>query len=289
MKTNNTITQASTNNTMDNNVQKSSTLKLTGNTARISAGFLLTALASFNAMAAEGDAFAPGDSDSKWVVGGHVGSYNNPLAGEDTEYFIAPNIEYRGEKFFVKDGEVAYSLYSNSGFSAGAVLTANGSLLSDKSDYKNNEKLAGLEERDGTLDVGVYFMHTTEMGRLKVTLLDEITGEHGGQSADAHYTFDYKVSGWNVNPYLGANWNSSDTVDHFYGVSDSEANANRAAYKGDSAVNLYTGVRGRYEITKNWDVNVGAAYVHLGEGIRDSSIVEDDYIVVSHVGVNYNF
>ncbi|MBB1486816.1 MipA/OmpV family protein [Oceanospirillum sediminis] len=253
---------------------------------------MIAALLSFNALAdshAISDGMKPGDSDSKWVLGGSVGTFNNPLAGEDTEYFVAPNIEYRGERFFLKDGQAGVSLYQQPAYSIGLLLTANGSLLADKDDYKDNVRLAGLKERDGTLDAGVYFIHRSDAGRLKMTLMDEITNEHSGMTADVNYVFDMKMEGWSVNPIVGATWLSSATVDHFFGVGESEVNEHRKAYQGDSALNLYAGVRGRYEVTENWDVTAEATYVHLGAGIKDSSIVEDDYVLVSSVGVNYNF
>lgn len=256
-------------------------------TAQISSAFLVAVLSSGTALA--NDAIGPGDSDSKWVVGGHVGVMSNPYAGENEDSFLMPNVEYRGERFFLKDGEAGYSLYQGEHFSAGAVLSGEGSFLSDKDDYKGNAKLAGLKERDGTLDLGFYVVKDTDMGRVRFTFLEEITGEHDGRSADLKYTFDYKANNLNINPFVGANWTSADKVDHFFGVSSAEATADRAAYKGDSSLNLYAGVRGRYEITKNWDVSATAAYVHLGEGIRDSSIVDEDHVLVGTVGVNYNF
>ena len=48
-------------------------------------------MGSAQVMASEkvSDAYAPGDSDSKWVLGGYGVSLNNPLADEDSaEGFI---------------------------------------------------------------------------------------------------------------------------------------------------------------------------------------------------------
>lgn len=235
------------------------------------------------------DAINPGDSNSRWVLGGSVGAYNNPLAGEGSEYYLSPDVEYRGERFFLKGAEAGVSLYQQPEYSVGLVLTGNGSLLADKDDYKGNVRLAGLKERDDTLDAGFYFIHRSDAGRLKLTVLDEVTGEHHGQSADVNFIFDYKLHSWNINPVVGATWMSEDMVNHFYGVSATEANSHRSAYQGDSAINLYAGIRGRYDITDHWDVTASATYVRLGSGIADSSIVEDDGILVSSLGVNYNF
>lgn len=266
-------------------------MNMTKKALQMTTGALFSSLITVNAYSETlvSDAASPGDSDSKWVVGGYIGGMTNPYADEDSLGFLTPNIEYRGETFFIGDGELGVTLYRTHGFSFGAVLTGQYSYLSDKDEYDDNEKLDGLEERDGTLDAGLYATYTNEMGRLKLTVLDEITGEHGGQSADLHYTFDFKYSDWNINPTVGATWASAESVDHFYGVSNQEANGHRDAYKGKSALNWYAGIRGRYEITENWDVDLNAAYVFLGDGIKDSSIVDEDGLFISSVGVNYNF
>ncbi len=252
-----------------------------------SVALMTVSLCSISSMAS--DAIAPGDSDSKWVVGGQIGTISNPYAGEDTVGFILPNVEYRGENFFVKDGHIAYKLFGTSGFSGGITLTGRGSFLYDDDEYEDNRALAGLKEKDGTLDAGFYLLHKSSLGRLKVTVLDEITGEHNGQSADINYIFDFKIYKWYVNPVIGLAWSSSNSVDHFYGVSEDEETATRAAYEGDDTIDLYTGIRGRYEFTQHWDINLAAVYVNLGSGITDSSIVDEDELFISSVGASYNF
>lgn len=236
------------------------------------------------------DAIAPGDSNSKWVVGGVIGAVENPYLGEDSvDGFISPNVEYRGERFFIKDGDLGVNLLRANGFGVGVLLTGNASYLSDEEYYEDTKELEGLEERDPTLDAGIYLIHNSAMGQFKVKLLQEITGEHDGNAVDANYTFDLTAGDWAINPLVGVAWASKDSVDHFFGVSEKEANEYRDEYKGKAATNLYTGVRGRYEFTENWDMNLGAYYVKLGSGIADSTIIEKDDMFITTVGVNYNF
>lgn len=235
------------------------------------------------------DAVGPGDSNSKWVVGVNAGRMSNPFSDEKNLGFVVPNVEYRGEKLFLKEGALGYNLYRQEQLSAGILLTGNGSFLADHDDYDDNPKLRGLKERDATLDAGFYVQHTTPMGRLKFTVLDGLTGEHGGQSADVNYMFDFSVDKLSINPVVGANWMSADEVDHFFGVSEAEATSDRAAYRGKNSANLYAGVRGRYEISPQWDVSMGATYIRLGSGIADSSIIDENKVVVASVGGNYNF
>jgi outer membrane scaffolding protein for murein synthesis (MipA/OmpV family) len=43
------------------------------------------------------------------------------------------------------------------------------------------------------------------------------------------------------------------------------------------------------ELTDKWDFNFNSGLVALGDGIKDSSIVDEDHLYFSSVGVNYNF
>ena len=236
------------------------------------------------------DAIRPGDSNSKWVLGLGAAVAENPYINEDSEEaFAFPIIEYRGEKFFVKDGEIGYNLVRKNGFGVGLLVTGRDTYLSYDDNYDDNEQLAGVEEREVTADAGIYMLHTSELGQFKMRLLDEVSGEHSGYSADASYTFDLKWNQWRINPAVGLVWESDASVDHFFGVSEQEANQNLKAYKGESATTWFTGIRGRYALTKYWDVDLSAYYVRMGSGITDSSLIEENQLYATSIGVNYNF
>jgi len=250
----------------------------------------LSFLGSFVAMnTLASDAIGPGDSDSKWVVGGAVGTSNNAYAGEDNEGFIYPNIEYNGERFFVKDGTFNLALGQKGEISYGLLLTPSGSFLGDESEYRKNAKLAGLIERKYTVEGGYYVNHTTDLGRFHFTMATDLGNKYNGVTASASYTFDLRVGDWYVNPVVGMAWMGEDKANHLFGVSQVEATSLREAYEADSVLNVFAGVRGRYELSEHWDVNVSGGVVALGDGIKDSSIVDEDYLYHTSVGVNYNF
>ena len=250
----------------------------------------LSVLGSFIAMnTAASDAVGPGDSDSKWVVGGAVGTSNNAYAGEDNEGILYPNIEYNGERFFVKDGSFNLAVGKNGEFSYGLTLAPSGSFLGDESEYRKNSKLEGLIERKYTVEGGFYVNHTTDLGRFNFTMTADLGNKYDGPSAAASYTFDLRAGDWYINPVIGMAWMSEEKTNHFFGVSQAEATNFRDAYKADSVLNVFAGVRGRYELNEHWDVNVEGGVTALGDGIKDSSIVDEDYLYHTSVGVNYNF
>ncbi len=244
---------------------------------------------SVTGVALSRDAIGPGDKDSRWIVGGGAFTATNIYAGEDSESEFLPRVVFNGERLFVKDGLINYSINEWDQVSAGVTVSLAPGFLSDSDEYRSNPELAGLEERDEAVEGGFYVYHTTDMGRMRFSFLSDISNEHDGHTADLNYTFDLKSGDWYINPMVGLNWISSDKVDHLFGVSSAEETATRLSYEGDSTVNVYTGVRGRYEFSNNWDVNLQAGVTHNGSGISDSSIVDEDKSYYGAATFNYSF
>lgn len=250
---------------------------------------LAISAAVFAANTQASDAIGPGDSDSRWIVGASVVGQNNIYAGEDGVGYIFPNIVYNGDRFFVKDGTLNLSIGELNNFSGGLTVGVSGSFLSDEDEYEDTEELNGLIERDAAVEGGFYLNHTTDMGRLNLTVVTDLGDEHDGETVSLGYTFDLHAGEWAINPVVRLRWMSDSKVNHHFGVSASEATATRAEYEADSALNVYAGVRARYEFTENWDIGLETGVTYLDSTIQDSSIVEDDLIFQAGVTVSYNF
>ena len=240
------------------------------------------------------DGYSPGDSDSKWLVGAHAVTLNNPYKSADNINFLLPVVEYRGDVFFLKDGEFGAKIFGsgetdNGIFSSGLLLRGQVSYLEDEDNYDDDEALIGLKERESVGEAGIYFRHKSELGQAKIKLLTDLHDENYGNSAEAQYIFDLSSKQWQVNQTITAIWQDSDRVNHFYGVSASEATSTRAEYKGKSAINLIVGIDGRYRVNENWDIKAGLAYVYLDDAITDSSIVSEEGISLFSMGTEYNF
>ncbi len=254
------------------------------------------------------DAYSPGESDSKWIVGGGLAVWENHYINEgdsrdsdDDEYHyddgeydgtFIPRVEYRGERFFIDDEGLGLTVFRSNGFSTGLILGGDYTYLSDEDEYDDNDRLEGIEERDATANLGLYLLHNHENGQVKATIWQEISDKHDGQSFDLRYSYNFPIGErWNVTPTAGVRWASDDTINHFYGVSEQESIAANdiAAYTGKSTTSVFGGVSARFDINDHWDLTFGAAAVSFGDGIADSPLVKDDNTLISGFGVNYNF
>ncbi len=237
------------------------------------------------------DSVGPGDKDAKWVVGAAAYTSSNPYTGETEDSYFSPSIKYNGEKFFVNgaNASLGYSIAKWGNLSAGVIAGMNLSFLAKEEDFRDNALLNGLNERDNTVDGGFYVNHTTDLGRFNVTVLTDLAGKHDGQSVGASYTMDFTAGDWSINPTVGVQWLSNNIVNHNFGVDATEATAFRSAYDAGPAVNWNAGIRGRYDITENWDLNLAAGVTRLDSSITNSSIIDDDYVSYGSISVGYSF
>ncbi|MFT6878720.1 MAG: outer membrane protein [Sulfitobacter sp.] len=235
------------------------------------------------------DSVGPGDSDSRWIVGATAYSIKSIYSGEGDITGVAPNLEYNGEKFFVKNGSLNFNIGQYEQFTYGVTGRFASSLLADEEEYESNPLLAGINERNGSFEGGIYLNHTTDLGRFNLSVLNDFEGKHDGQTATAQYTFDFKAGQWYINPTVGLSWSSGKKLDHLYGVSGLETTATRAAYKPSSDVNLFAGVRARYEITDKWNFTAETGLTKLGSEIEDSPLIDEDLSYHGAFSLLYNF
>ncbi len=235
------------------------------------------------------DAIGPGDRDNLWVLGAGGVVFTNVYRGEDQFGSVFPNIRYNGDRFFVKDATLNLSLAGIGGFSSGLTIVPDSSFLSDEDEYRDNAQLAGLTERDATIEGGIYINHDSALGRATLRVLSDLGNEHDGQAVSMSYTFDLKLGNWCINPTLGVQWMRDRKVAHHYGVSAEEATDGRDEYSPGSAFNAFASIRGRYEFSEHWDVELQAGASVLDSSITNSSIVDEDVLTFGGLSINYNF
>lgn len=152
------------------------------------------------------------------------------------------------------------------------------------------DHLAGMQERDRSVEAGVTARWATRPLVLSAAYYTDVSGTTKGDSASLAFSVPFRLGErWRLSPSISAEWLSAKVVDYYYGVQPSEATATRPAYKGKNSVNLRAGVGARYLLARSWLLFVGASYTHLGVGIADSPIVERSGVAAVHGGVGWRF
>ncbi|MCB1643824.1 MAG: MipA/OmpV family protein [Pseudomonadales bacterium] len=235
------------------------------------------------------DAIEPGENNARFIVGAGITGYQGIFEGQNGDAGMSLNVQYNGDRFFIDNDSLNWSAMQVENCSFGFTLRGNHSYLSDADNFDDNRELAGIRERDVSVDAGIWFNHTTETGRLHLSLLTDAGGKHHGHSATVSYRFDMNAGNWHVNPGVAAQWLSKDLVDHHFGVSNLETTATRTAYQGDSAISLSAGIDSRYALSEHWDFTTSAGVQWFSDGIGDSSVVARQTNYFANIGINYNF
>ena len=112
---------------------------------------------------------------------------------------------------------------------------------------------------------------------------------HEGYELSASYSYPGRTGRWLIEPALGLQLQSSDLVDYYHGVMDSEARADLPAYRGDVAVNTLASLMVGYTINAHLLAMGGVEQILLDSSITDSPIVEEKQVRKVYLGLIYTF
>lgn len=242
---------------------------------KIKGGSLLAALLL------SGAAIAQPDEQQGWGAGLGTVIQQQGYVGASTETMIFPMLSYQGENFYWQGPELGYAVSDN--------LSFFGSYRFDGFDEDDSDFFAGMEERKGSLDLGVAYTFDTDIGNIEVEAAFDVLDEHGGYELGVSYGFPLPALGGMIIPSVGVSYVSDDLVEYYYGVRASEATDIRSQYHGEATVNFNVGVTGFWSIQESQQIFAGLSYDILGSGIEDSPLIEDSASTSLVVGWIYQF
>lgn len=275
---------------------------------------LLAALAGICPMqvqAAEQDCTAPsGDcvAVGRWnfSLGLGAGVRTNPLVnGEDIPLVIIPHVSYYGERFFLDDLDVGFSL-ADSGANSFNLVASPGydRVYFYRTDLQNFfiTGYTGAEVPAYTADASAAgpgatkvpprprhvtylagpewtFKYAGVSGQLDV--LHEITGQNHGDEVRAALGIPLMRSKGELTANTGITWKSAAIVNYYYGVP--------IIYSGGSALDPFVKLGYTLPLSGKWRFNAFAEYEHLGNAIANSPIVAEHSVATGFVGAIYSF
>lgn len=252
-------------------------------TARLSSLALVSLALVSTCAQAQSDSTGP--ETSHWGLGLGVGFMRHPYRDFDDKVTALPMVTYenrwisvRGPSLELKlpsEGSVSWRLrvnYSQEGYEA------------DDSPY-----LQGMNERKGGFWAGGTASWRTGLGTLSAELLTDASGNSNGSKLKLGVERAFGIGDFQVMPHLSANWVSSKYVDYYYGVQASEVRTDRAAYAGQSTVNVELGLRGRYVLAPQQSIFMDLSVTALGAGIRNSPLVDRSSQAGLRVGYLFRF
>jgi len=157
--------------------------------------------------------------------------------------------------------------------------------------YKAEESpvLEGLEGTGYSVHAGVSFSMVNGPVNLNLQLLTDVLDESGGSEIAGTISKTFTWNKLSLTPAFSINWQDDALVDHYYGVSASDATATRAQYSAGSVVNMAVSLTAGYPITSKLNVFGALRMDQFGSEIENSPIVDEDSTSSATLGFVYSF
>lgn len=205
-----------------------------------------------------------------------------PYRGLDNEAWVFPTFTWRSGRFFVRETGLGFQMAGDESWS----LDAFAELRFDGYDADDSDFLAGMDDRDGSLDAGVAVVRRSPtLGKFAFSVAHDTLDRHGGYQADVTWS---KRTRFGV-PSVRVAFYSSSLADYYFGVEPNEARPGRPAYSpgGSMVLNANYTIGAPINDRWAWVGNVGADF--YSSDISDSPIMEDSSRIFVFAGASYRF
>lgn len=211
---------------------------------------------------------------------------SNPYRGGDTVVMALPMLTYMGERFFVVSPRAGYNIMRHP---RGNINVIADYRLKGEA-FEPDGFLAGMDDREDTVMAGLDVnMRTYGRCRLELSAMTDVLDRHNGQDVNLVLSRIIRRNKVSMIPGAGLVWRSSDYNDYYYGVRPSEATDERPAYEPGDSLEWFARLLLRYDFSDKWSLAGAARLEGLSDELRDSPIVDENYLTTTFVGLNYFF
>ena len=146
----------------------------------------------------------------------------------------------------------------------------------------SERRMAGLMGLEYEYDAGDIFS--------SIQLLKDVSGVHGGFDVRTAITYGIEKNNHQINMSVGANWQNSDLLNYYYGISDRDAKATDIHYVIKAGtVSPFVGIEWHYRLTKNMRLRANYHLKKFGSVITNSPLVKETMSTTFFVGGSYSF
>jgi MipA family protein len=153
----------------------------------------------------------------------------------------------------------------------------------------NTRALQGLNKRKTSIPLGVGTLQETPLGGFMFNAFYDVR-ESKGHWLEALYAAELDLPPVTLYPLLGLEYQSSEYVRYYYGISAQEAaNSQYAVYQPSGARNHFIGLIGDIKLNSEYHLNCYFRRKWLGDSIQYSPIVSQSYLDTSYIALSYRF
>ena len=158
-----------------------------------------------------------------------------------------------------------------------------------KLDPDRNEYYEGLTDRDQTVDAGLQIVTRRNWGDIDVSWVNDMLDRHNGQEVQLSYRYNFQNGPWSFSPYVSWSWQDADLGNYYFGVSESEAAADRPAYQPGESQWISVGLNTSWQATERLELVGNIGVTGAGSEVTDSPLVAKSEAYALFVGGTYVF
>ncbi|WP_394175853.1 MipA/OmpV family protein [Thalassotalea litorea] len=266
---------------------------------------LVCARASLAQQEPEQTLVKPGTFDVRLTAG--FGGIENPLRERDhISSPLLPEFSYYGDKFFVENLVLGYSLHESENW----LIDAYGYFNNDGYFFakNNSEKLisiAGITqntwrankvalnlkevERDLSYMGGINITHITPWYRTNLSLAKDITSVHHGEEVSLTFSKPIQWHAFTATVQTGATYKSAKINEYYYALTPTENIISIRQQSVGATISPWLNMSLRYHFTPTWSVGLSLKKTWLDSKMESSILVEQSSYYSGFVGVSYRY
>ncbi len=210
-----------------------------------------------------------------------------PYKNVDNILLPSPVIFYDDGLFYVRWSRVGiYFLGSKKdNYAWGFSLTAQPRTYG----YEKNE-IEGMDERETAWEGGLAFSAKTDKAHIEIMALTDVLDRYDSWILRTEIGYDFEFGKLSIYPSLIFMYQSSDFLNYYYGVKQSEvATSSFTQYTPNGALLLGAQTYIKYPLTDNLSTLINLRADRLSQEATDSPIVTENYIYSGLVSLMYTF
>ncbi|MDH5631168.1 MAG: MipA/OmpV family protein [Gammaproteobacteria bacterium] len=239
----------------------------------------------------------------------------SPVLGKgDMKLNLIPRFSYYGEKFYIENTKIGYSLaeeerwnfdligklnqdgvYFNENSSLNGLADVNFSLTTESQDIGRLQAAGGADIRISPLERDFSYMagisgsfHFSSSVSTYFSYTSDVSGVHNGYETDLAISYRNRFDDINLIMEIGVVSKSDQLTDYYYGVQDNIPGLSFYEVTG-STQNPYFSVSINKRINKNWSLVYSNRITYFDDKITESPIVLQDRVNYQFLGLSYRF
>ena len=236
-----------------------------------------------------------------------AGVRSNPLVtGDNIPLVVIPQFSYYGNRFFINDLDLGFTLAENSRNTLNLVASPGYDRVFFYRSDLQNIFIGGLpgngasayvvrQRTPGAQNPVQFPPHARRITYLagpewtfkvsgvsgQLDVLHDVTGQNDGTEIRAALGIPLVESRGSLTANIGLTWKSAAIVNYYYGST--------GIYDAGSALNPFFKVGYALPLSRKWRFSAFAEYERLGNAIANSPIIEERYVATAFVGAIYTF